>query len=119
MLIRVVIFLLFVIIFVAIGLAAMALSFRYQVAAETVRPVIGIPCVDDEQEREQIRAIMLDAVNEALKQHIIRMTDTWMRDETDQPKRAINGATRGIKAFVGSRRQALKWNPPLCGTTSP
>lgn len=96
-------------IFVAIGIGSAAVSQR-----ALDRPVIGVACVDDEQEREKIRTIMLAAIDDALKQHIIRMTDTWMRDETDQPQRAINGATRGIKAFIGSRRQALKWNPPIC-----
>ena len=89
-------------------------SSRFQLASETSRPVLGIACVEDEATREKIRAIMLEAVEQSLREHIVRLTDSWMKDDTGQPQRAINGATRGIKAFIGSRSQALKWNPPLC-----
>ena len=98
----------------AIGVGSAALSERFRLASETSRPVLGIACVEDETTREKIRAIMLAATEEALKDHIIRLTDSWMKDDTGQPQRAITGATRGIKAFIGSRSQALKWNPPLC-----
>lgn len=86
-------------------------SSRFKLAAETSQPVT---CVPDDETREKIRAIMLDAMDEALKDHIVRLHEIWMRDETGQPARAVNGARRGIRAYVGGRIQALKWNPPTC-----
>ena len=74
---------------------------------------ITVVCTDAET-REKVRAIMLDALEQALKNHIIRMHDVWMRDETGQPQRAINGSQQGVNAYIGGRANALKWNPPLC-----
>ena len=104
----VVIFLLaFVPLTIGFGLAAS----RFQLASETSTTVT---CVPDAEMREKIRTIMLEAIDQSLRDHIVRLHATWMKDETGQPARATTGARQGIKAYIGGRTNALKWNPVLC-----
>lgn len=70
-------------------------------------------CMDDES-REAIRVIMQKGIDEALVRHTIQMFNTWMKDPTEQPNRAITGMRNAVKAYIGSRKVVLTWNPPLC-----
>jgi hypothetical protein len=65
-------------------------------------------------ERDRIRAIMIDGLDAALKTHTMQMFDIWMKDPSDQPRRAVVGMTDGISAHVRARANALKWDPPPC-----
>ena len=78
-----------------------------------------IQCVPDDETREQVRGIMLKAMEDALHDHLVRLHETWMKDPTGQPARATTGAQQGVRAFIAGRAAALRWNPPLCGTRSP
>jgi hypothetical protein len=71
------------------------------------------PCMDAES-RERVRGLVLDAIDEGLKNQVVKVFDVWMKDSSDQPKRAIVGMHSGISAYVRSRADALKWAPPLC-----
>jgi len=71
-------------------------------------------CVHEEV-RERVRGIMLDGIDLALKNHTVRVFDVWMKDPTDQPRRARVGMRSGILAYDGSRAAILNWNPPTCG----
>jgi len=71
------------------------------------------PCMDDEQ-RERVRGIVLRGIEEGLQQQVKHVFEIWMRDDTEQPKRAITGMNAGIRAYVRSRASALKWSPPKC-----
>jgi hypothetical protein len=68
----------------------------------------------DEVTREKIRSIMLDALDEALKQHIMRTFDVWMRDERGQPERAKTGVINGINAYMKAAKSVIAWAPPDC-----
>jgi hypothetical protein len=70
-------------------------------------------CMDDEQ-RERVRGIILEGIEEALKNQVKHVFEMWMRDSEEQPKRAITGMHIGINAYVRSRASALKWSPPKC-----
>jgi hypothetical protein len=70
-------------------------------------------CMGDEIQ-EEVRAIALKAIDEALKQHIVHIFDTWMKDPSDQPKRAVTGFRIGVGAYLRSRTAIDKWDPPLC-----
>src|SRR5262245_45411885 len=72
-----------------------------------------VECMD-EPTRERIRAIMIDALDEALKDQIKHLFETWMKDERGQPGRAATGARQAIKAHQGARKSALEWMPPPC-----
>jgi hypothetical protein len=71
-------------------------------------------CVTDDETREKVRNIMLEAFDSTLKQHLSNMYLVWMRDETGQPERAALGARQGIAAYVRARETAMKWDPPHC-----
>ena len=100
--------------FVAIVMMALALSL-----ANAVTPRPGIErCVDDEA-REKIQRLMTEALDEGLKSHTKKMYDIWVQDETDQPKRAVEGMKSGIRAYIRARAAALRWDPPTCKEAKP
>jgi hypothetical protein len=80
----------------------------YQVASAEAEP-----CMSSET-RDKIRAIVHEGIDQALRDHIHRMFDVWMKDETKQPERARHGARQGIRAYIGTRKVAADWNPPIC-----
>ena len=93
------------------GVLAMVLGAAVFVGA---RSEIAEVCMDNEA-REQVRAIMLEGLKSGLTEHTKGVFDIWLRDPSDQPKRAIAGMRGGILAYVRSREAVLKFNPPTCG----
>lgn len=85
----------------------------------TPAPSQPITCVPDDETREQVRAIMLKAMEQALNDHLVRLHEVWMKDERGQPARATTGAQQGVRAFIAGRAAALRWNPPLCRGNQP
>lgn len=73
----------------------------------------------DQASRDKVRSLMLEAIDEALKQHTQHMFDVWMKDPYSQPSRAITGMRAGITAYVNSRNAAMRFNPPLCKEPKP
>lgn len=71
-------------------------------------------CIENEMVLEQVRSVMLAGIDQALKEHAVKMFNVWMKDPTNQPKRAISGMRSAIIAYNGSRAAAQRWNPPLC-----
>ena len=82
---------------------------RFQLASEDTAP-----CMPDVETRERVREILLKATEEAFHEHVKRMYEVWARDDRDQPRRAQQGVRQGLRAYLGGRQGALKWNPPLC-----
>jgi hypothetical protein len=72
-----------------------------------------VRCVSVE-ERERIRTVVIEGIDMALKQHVQKLFDIWMKDTSSQPERAIEGMEVGISAHVRARTNALNWNPPPC-----
>jgi hypothetical protein len=70
-------------------------------------------CLDADV-REMVRSIMLAALDEGLKKHTVQMYDVWMRDDRDQPTRAITGMRSTIAAYARARNAAVNWSPPRC-----
>lgn len=85
----------------------------YRMASAESQPVELMPCMD-EQTREQIRGVMIEALDDALKEHVKHVFEIWLRDDRGQPGRARTGVLQGIKAYLGARKNALEWTPPLC-----
>jgi len=73
----------------------------------------AIRCVSVE-ERERIRTVVIEGIDDALKLHVQKLFDIWMKDTSSQPERAIEGMEVGISAHVRARTNALNWNPPPC-----
>ena len=79
--------------------------------AESAVPTAS--CLDVET-REKVRSIMLDGIDQGLKQHTVTIFDSWLKDPAEQPARAIRGMQSGISAYARSRREALRWTIPTC-----
>jgi uncharacterized membrane protein YgcG len=75
---------------------------------------VELPMCMDEKTREQMRVVMIEALDEALKDHVKRVFEVWLRDDRGQPGRARTGVSQGLKAYLGARQGALDWAPPLC-----
>lgn len=71
------------------------------------------PCIDAEM-REQVRVLMLAGIDQAMREHAVKMFNVWQKDPTNQPKRAIAGMKSAIIAYAGSRAAAQRWSPPAC-----
>jgi hypothetical protein len=95
------------------SIAFTVLLLVFGVAGGASRTAPAPLCMDAET-REIIRKISLEGFDAALKEHMAHLFDIWMKDETDQPKRAQTGARAGFSAYARARHAALIWNPPLC-----
>jgi hypothetical protein len=48
---------------------------------------------------EDIKKLMRDALDQALKNQIMHLFEIWMKDDRDQPQRAANGVRQAIQAY--------------------
>jgi hypothetical protein len=88
-------------------------AFGYLTGRWEAEAKVQVDCMDP-IERENVRGIMLNAIDEGLKQQTIHLFETWMKDSSDQPRRAAVGANNAINAHIRARASALKWDPPVC-----
>jgi hypothetical protein len=70
-------------------------------------------CMDADT-RERVRKLMIEALDESLKSKIEDLFAVWLRDATDQPRRAQTGMNSALRAYVGARAAAMRFNPPEC-----
>lgn len=83
------------------------------VDAQPTQPPIG--CVPDRELKEKVRNMVLDALDESLREHVRKMYHIWLKDEgTPARDRAGNGTRIGIRAYMRARADVLGWDPPLC-----
>lgn len=68
----------------------------------------------DQATKEKIKGMMLEALDEALRQHIVHMFEIWMKDDRGQPERARNGTVNGINAYIKASQGVTAWAPPDC-----
>lgn len=66
------------------------------------------------EEREAIRKLALDAIDQAFQDQVKHLFDVWMKDQSEQPKRASAGMQTAISAHVRARADTMKWNVPTC-----
>lgn len=113
MMIRVIIFIVVVVLFVVIGLLAMAMSFRYRVDAAPPSKQIAL-CSDEAGINDKINELAFQALDDALRKQVENLFTTWMKDDSGQPERAATGVRRSALAYVHAREAILKWNIPSC-----
>jgi hypothetical protein len=116
-------FLLMIIIVLAILFALAALGYftGNWDEDETARPGYGLAsaetrselCMDNDT-RERVRKLMIEALDNSLREKIESLFAVWLRDATDQPRRAQTGMNSALRAYVGARAAAMKFDPPEC-----
>jgi hypothetical protein len=75
---------------------------------------VNVVCLEP-VERENIRTIMLKAVDRGLEENVVHLFDIWVKDPaTEQPKRAQVGANNAVNAHIRARKAAMAWQPPEC-----
>jgi hypothetical protein len=74
---------------------------------------VDVTCIDP-VDREMVRGIMLAALDKGLSNQTEHLFETWMKDNSDQPRRAAVGANNAVNAWIRSRKSALAWDPPSC-----
>jgi hypothetical protein len=68
----------------------------------------------DPTTREKVREVMTDALDTALKNHVVHMFEVWMKDDRGQPERARTGVTNGVAAYLRASKSVATWAPPDC-----
>jgi Flp pilus assembly protein TadB len=61
---------------------------------------------------DRVRVLMLEAVDQAFKDHVMHLFDIWLKDSHAEPVRAQKGIRLGVSAYARSRESALRWQPP-------
>jgi hypothetical protein len=74
---------------------------------------VQIDCVDP-TEREHIRSLALHGIDDGFHDQIKHLFEVWMKDLSDQPRRAMVGTNNAVNAHVRARANALAWKPPAC-----
>jgi hypothetical protein len=82
----------------------------FEMASAQSTPVI---CADPTA-RETVRTIMSEALDIALKNHVVHMFEVWMKDDRGQPERARTGVTNGVAAYLKASKSVSAWSPPDC-----
>ena len=75
---------------------------------------ITTPCADSQME-EHVRHVILEGIDQGLRNQTARLFELWMKDQSNQPQRALTGMDAAVEAFMRSRDNVLKWNPHTCG----
>lgn len=70
-------------------------------------------CIND-TDRNRVRTLTLEAIDEGLKIYVARLFDNWVKDEFKQPHRALVGFYNAAGAYERARVGVLNWNPPNC-----
>ena len=78
-----------------------------------VKADVPEPCMNVEM-KEQVRTLLLEALDESFKDRINHLYGTWLRDEQGQPGRAKVGTNQSINAYLHARQAFEKWNPSEC-----
>ena len=80
----------------------------------TQAQIIVTTCVD-EQTREQVRALVIEGLDQALRSHMSRVFEIWVRDIHERPpRRATAGMNLAVNAYILARAGAMRWDPPIC-----
>ena len=88
-------------------------------ATSTKEPGSVTPLCMDRETREDLRTAMRAGIDQAMRRQTQRMFENWMKEPNaaDQPDRAVSGMRNAVRAYVGARKVANEWSPPLCKET--
>lgn len=82
--------------------------------AASYKPGVVVECIQSAEDRERLKALTIQALDEALKNQLQHLFMTWMRDSHGQPGRAQAGASQAITAWLGARKSVGTFSQPGC-----
>jgi len=98
---------------VIIGLSVCIVALVFALLERDLDAKVAVDCMDP-TERENIRGLTLQAINDGFSNQIKLLFEVWMKDPNDQPRRAMVGTNNAVNAHIRARKQALAWDPPSC-----
>jgi len=93
----------------AFGLLAFGV-YRAITAAHSQTP----PICFTQQQRDHILEMSQRAIDDAFKTKVGDLFEVWVRDPTDQPRRAISGMQTNLSAYHRARNSIRLWDPAIC-----
>ena len=94
---------------VALGLLAIGVYRAITAAHSQTHPV----CFT-QQQRDHILEMSQRGIDEGFQAKVKDLFDVWIRDPTDQPRRAISGMQTNLSAYHRARNSIRIWDPPIC-----
>lgn len=85
-------------------------------AAATYQPGVTLACVNSAEDRERLKGLAIQALDDAFRAQLEHLYEVWMRDSRDQPRRAQTGTSNAIAAWLAARQGVSKFEPPLCAS---
>lgn len=64
--------------------------------------------------RDRTKTLMLDGLDQSLRDRMAHLFEQWQIDDRDQPRRAATGMRKAIRAYSQTREFIERWNPPPC-----
>jgi hypothetical protein len=77
----------------------------FTMAAENSRPPPPLPPEIVSKYSPRLDKLDMEAAETAYKEQIQHLFSTWMLDATGQPERAVNGALKARRAFLGAMNE--------------
>jgi hypothetical protein len=100
--------------------AAQQRSAQRPVSAEEKHPFelqpidVNIPdCSDNEEVKDRMRSLVLEGLDQALRDHVTNLFRIWMSNPAD-PTKAGTGVRNGARAYIHARHQISEWDVPPC-----
>ena len=89
---------------VALALFALSLPVLMALVSWSAAPRPELPPLPASKYDDRLLQLDREAVEQAYREHLINLFLVWMKspDDPDQPHRAVVGARRAQKAFVGA-----------------
>ena len=72
------------------------------------------PICFTQQQRDHILEMSQRAIDDGFKNKVTDLFDVWIRDPTDQPRRAISGMQTNLSAYHRARNSIRIWDPAIC-----
>jgi hypothetical protein len=60
---------------------------------------------------ERLKTVLNQALDEALRIHVVNLFSVWMKDDTGQPARARVGIEKAVYAWQHARKAIDGWEP--------
>ena len=68
----------------------------------------------DEDVRDTLKQVTYESLDMAFKERINHLFSVWMRDDTQQPQRFLNGARMALRGYIQGRHIISTWEPKPC-----